>query len=139
MEQTAFLDKIGDACGAVVTFSGLARAHDAQGRRIRSLFLQHHPRLTQASLSAIAGDGASRFDIDAINVIHRAGTIMPGETIVWVAAASRHRRTAFEAVDYVIDRLKTDSLFWKREDRADGISWIEPTDADRQDRMRWER
>ena len=63
--------------------------------------------------------------------------IAPGEAIVFVAAAAVHRRAAFEAVDYLMDRLKTDALFWKREDGVDGSIWIEPSDGDRSDRARW--
>ena len=59
--------------------------------------------------------------------------------IVFVAAAAVHRRAAFEAVDYLMDRLKTDALFWKREDGVDGPRWIEPTEGDRADRARWDR
>ena len=75
----------------------------------------------------------------AVRVVHRCGAIAPGEAIVFVAAAAVHRRAAFEAVDYLMDRLKTDALFWKREDGVDGPRWIEPTGGDRADRARWDR
>jgi molybdopterin synthase catalytic subunit len=80
---------------------------------------------------------AERFGVEAVRIVHRCGEIAPGEAIVFVAAAAAHRRAAFDAVDYLIDRLKTDALFWKREDGVDASSWIEPTDADRADRARW--
>lgn len=122
-----------------MTFSGHARGSAKDGRRIERLILDHHPRLTQRSLEAIAADGAERFDVTAIDVVHRAGTISPGEAIVWVAAASAHRRAAFEAADYLMDRLKTEAIFWKREEGENGSQWIEPTEADHSDRARWEQ
>jgi molybdopterin synthase catalytic subunit len=78
-----------------------------------------------------------RFDVTAVKIVHRHGEVRPGEAIVFVAAASVHRRAAFEAADYMMDRLKTEAVFWKREDAVDGSRWIEPTDADRFERARW--
>lgn len=124
--------------GAVVTFAGLARPRDRDGAQVERLFLDHHPRLTQRSLEAIAGDAAARFDVTAVRVVHRCGEVAPGEAIVFVAAASAHRRAAFGAADYLMDRLKTEALFWKREDAANSSRWIEPTADDRSDAARWE-
>jgi molybdopterin synthase catalytic subunit len=123
--------------GAIVSFTGLCRPASKAGAPIQCLFLDHHPRLTEQSLHAIAAS-AERFGVDAVRVVHRCGEIAPGEAIVFVAAAAAHRRAAFEAIDYLMDRLKTDALFWKREDGVDGSRWIEPTEADRADRARWE-
>lgn len=133
-----FLDGTGAGDGAVVTFLGLARGTDKQGSRVRTLLLEHHPRLTQPSLEEIARAGEQRFAVSALDVVHRWGAILPGEPIVWVAVAARHRRSAFEAVDYLMDRLKTEAMFWKREMTGEGSAWIEPTEADRADRARWE-
>jgi molybdopterin synthase catalytic subunit len=72
-----------------------------------------------------------------VRVLHRCGAIAPGEPIVFVAAAAAHRRAAFDAVDYLMDRLKTEAVFWKREDAVDGSRWIEPMDCDRADQARW--
>ena len=123
--------------GAVVSFTGLARPTAKDGRAVTNLFLDHHPRLTARSLEGIAADARARFGIDAICVVHRCGDIAPGEPIVFVATAAAHRRAAFEAADYAMDCLKSDAIFWKREDRADGSDWIEPTDADARDLARW--
>ena len=125
----------GDA-GAVASFTGLCRAETKEGVSVARLFLDHHPRLTAPGLRDIAA-AAGRFGVSAVRVVHRCGEIAPGEAIVFVAAAAAHRRAAFEAVDYLMDRLKTDALFWKREDGVDGPRWIEPTEADRTDRARW--
>jgi molybdopterin synthase catalytic subunit len=123
--------------GAIITFVGVARPHSMTGSEITSLFLDHHPRLTELSLREIANDAARRFDASAIRVVHRCGNVAPGEAIVFVAAAAMHRRAAFEAAEYAMDRLKTDAVFWKREDSVDGSRWIEPTNADQADRARW--
>jgi molybdopterin synthase catalytic subunit len=93
--------------------------------------------MTERSLQAIAADGAERFASDGVLVVHRCGTIEPGAIIVFVAAASAHRRAAFLAADYLMDRLKSDAVFWKREQGVDGARWIEPSEADRADLARW--
>jgi molybdopterin synthase catalytic subunit len=93
--------------------------------------------MTEASLERIAQDGGARFGVGDILVIHRCGTIAPGETIVFVATASPHRRAAFEAADYLMDRLKSEAVFWKKEQGVDAARWIEPTDEDRADLARW--
>ena len=123
--------------GAVVSFAGVARPSTLGGAAVERIFLDHHPRLTQRSLDDIAEAAAKRFAVTAIAVGHRFGDVLPGETIVFVAAASLHRRAAFEAADSLMDRLKTDAVFWKREDAVDGSRWIEPTEADRAERARW--
>lgn len=123
--------------GAIVTFVGVARPKSATGEKVAGLFLDHHPRLTEASLRDIAEDSARRFEVAALHIVHRCGEVAPGEAIVFVAAASLHRRAAFEAAEFAMDRLKTEAVFWKREDAVDGSRWVEPTTIDRVDRARW--
>ncbi|HEX8572979.1 MAG TPA: molybdenum cofactor biosynthesis protein MoaE [Allosphingosinicella sp.] len=123
--------------GAVVSFLGIARLETADGERVERLVLDHHPRLTLRSLGEIAAAALGRFDISALRIVHRRGAVAPGEAIVFVAAAALHRRAAFEAADYAMDRLKTEAVFWKREDRADGSHWIEPRDEDYSAVERW--
>lgn len=124
--------------GAVVSFVGLARPDTAEGAALEHLVLEHHPSLTQESLEEIARAAAQRFDVSHIRVVHRCGSLTAGEPIVFAAAAARHRRPAFEAADYLMDRLKTDAVFWKREEGPLGSRWIEPREADYADRGRWE-
>lgn len=124
--------------GAIVSFVGLARPVTRHGEVLDHLVLEHHPRLTHQSLEMIASEAADRFDVSLVHVVHRCGTIAAGEPIVFAGAASVHRRAAFEAADYLMDRLKTEAVFWKREVGASGSTWIEPTDADYADRGRWE-
>jgi molybdopterin synthase catalytic subunit len=123
--------------GAVVSFLGIARARTADAEKVERLVLDHHPRLTLISLEEIAAAALERFGIASLRIVHRSGTVVPGETIVFVAAAAVHRRAAFEAADYMMDRLKTDAVFWKREDTPAGSRWIEPRDEDYSARERW--
>ena len=135
-ELAAFLAEAAGV-GAVVSFCGVARPAGKDGSPVDALHLEHHPRMTGPSLQAIAEAGARRFATGHVRVVHRCGAVRAGETIVFVAAASAHRRAAFDAADYVMDRLKTDALFWKREEGPGTSRWIEPSEDDRLDRARW--
>lgn len=125
--------------GGIVTFLGVARPRSSMGAEVTGLYLDHHPRLTERSLKEIADDAARRFDVSSIRIVHRCGAVAPGEAIVFVAAAAIHRRAAFEAAEYAMDRLKTEAFFWKREDSVDGSRWVEPTLTDQFDRARWSK
>lgn len=135
-ELASFLSELLEE-GAIVSFVGRARPRTRSDKRIDRLFLDHHPRLTQRSLDEIAGEAAKQFDVAAVRIVHRWGEVLPCQAIVFVAAAARHRRAAFEAADYLMDRLKVDAVFWKREEGIDGAIWIDPTDQDHHDRARW--
>ena len=93
--------------------------------------------LTERSLQEIAHDARDRFSASRTWVVHRCGIVAAGQPIVFAAAAAPHRRAAFEAADYLMDRLKTDAVFWKREEGEGGSRWIEPTGADYDARARW--
>lgn len=123
--------------GAIVTFVGLARPESSSGEAVDALILEHHPTLTRRSLEEIAVSCAERFNVSHVRVVHRCGMIPAGEPIVFAGAASTHRRAAFDAADYLMDRLKTESVFWKREVGEAGSSWIEPSERDYADRDRW--
>ncbi|HEY3811706.1 MAG TPA: molybdenum cofactor biosynthesis protein MoaE [Caulobacteraceae bacterium] len=126
-----------DRDGAVVSFTGVMRGKDRDGRALERLHLDWYPGMTEASLARAAEETAARFQISDVMVVHRCGDIAPGEPIVFAAAAAPHRREAFEACDYLMDKLKTEAAFWKREDTANGSQWIEPSDKDRADAARW--
>lgn len=126
-----------DGEGAVVTFCGYARGIAADGTTVSTLELETYRGVTLASMERIAADALDRFAVSQCTVVHRAGRIAPGEAIVFVAAASTHRRAAFDAADYLMDRLKTEAVFWKREEGPDGSSWIEPREGDHADAARW--
>jgi len=134
-ELSAFTSGTAGA-GAVASFTGLVRPGGAHGGAVERLFLDHHPVLTQRSLEEIAGAALARFDLLGTRVVHRCGLVLAGEPIVFAAAAAAHRRAALDAVDCMMDRLKTEAIFWKREDSVDGSHWIEPTNQDRADRAR---
>lgn len=123
--------------GAVVAFTGLARCVGKDGSTVQSLTLDWYPGMTERSMLDIAEAAAARFPVSDMVVVHRCGDIVPGETIVFVAAAAPHRRVAFEAADYLMDRLKTEAAFWKRETGPAGTRWIEPVDEDRAALARW--
>lgn len=119
--------------GGVVSFLGKVRPDGEAG----ALELTHYEPLTLPGMEGLAGRALSRFALDGALVWHRVGVLTPGEAIVLVATAARHRRNAFEAADYLMDHLKSAAWFWKRERRADGWHWIEPREADHADRARW--
>jgi molybdopterin synthase catalytic subunit len=123
--------------GAIVSFTGVARPGSKGGEAVERLVLEHHAALTLHSLEEIAAEAAARFEVSHVHIVHRCGVVAAGEPIVFAAAASLHRRAAFEAADYLMDRLKADAVFWKREVGPGGSSWIEPTAADYADRDRW--
>ena len=123
--------------GAVVTFIGLARPESKDGDAVDALVLEHHPTLTRQSLEEIAVACAQKFDVSHVRVVHRCGTVPASEPIVFAGASSLHRRAAFDAADYLMDRLKTEAVFWKREVGDSGAAWVEPTEADYADRDRW--
>lgn len=140
IDAVAWLDDLrqrGGGHGALVSFEGVVRPVTKEGEPLDRLVLDHHPRMTAASLVRIANDGAARFDVNAVSVVHRAGSMSSGEIIVLVAVASDHRREAFQCADYLMDRLKTEAVFWKREEGPFGARWIEPTKRDIEDRERW--
>ncbi|ESQ87548.1 molybdopterin synthase [Asticcacaulis sp. AC460] len=120
--------------GAVAAFTGVVRS-EAGG--VDYLYLDWYPGMTEASIRAIADAAKARFDIRAVAVLHRCGRVEAGEPVVFVAAASEHRRAAFEAVDYMMDRLKSEAALWKRE-VGDGLDrWIEPRPEDAASLKRW--
>lgn len=136
LELALFLKQLDDA-GGVVSFVGVARPRSKEGVGVDRLFLEHHPRLTKLSLDRIAEETARKFQIPAVRVVHRCGHVMAGEPIVFVATADLHRRRAFCAADYLMDHLKTEAIFWKREEGVNGSAWIEPSASDYRDRDRW--
>jgi molybdopterin synthase catalytic subunit len=122
--------------GAVATFTGLARA---EAGATTTLELEAYPGFTESEIGRMAEAARQRFGLEDLLVLHRVGKIAPGEPIVFVAAAARHRRAAFEACDYLMDYLKSRAPFWKKEHGPDGARWIEPRDQDHADLARWEK
>ena len=120
--------------GAIVSFLGQVRNDDQE---VDALELEHYPGYTEKHIEEIAKTARERWRLDDLLIIHRIGRMTPGDAIVLVAAASAHRRDAFEATDFVMDYLKSDAPFWKREVRGQNSQWIEPREQDYQDIARW--
>lgn len=119
--------------GGVCTFVGEVRGDDG----VEALELMHYEPLTLAGMDELADETLARFDLMGILIAHRVGEMRPGEPIVLVSAAARHRRAAIEAVDFAMDHLKSDAWFWKREKRAGHWRWIDPRPEDHADLSRW--
>jgi molybdopterin synthase catalytic subunit len=135
-ETAAFAQGRAEA-GALASFIGTVR-DSAHGGEVSALDLEAYPGFTEKQIEKIEADARARFDVIDTLVIHRHGRMAPGEAIVLVAALSRHRREALQAVDYLMDRLKTEAPFWKKEVRPEGAEWIEPRSDDQHARARWE-
>lgn len=121
------------AAGGIVSFLGQVRS----GGGVEALELRHFGPLTLPGIIELSAVAASRWELDGLLILHRTGQILPGDPIVLVAAAARHRRDAFAATDFVMDHLKSDSWFWKRERRSGTWRWIEPRAEDHADISRW--
>ena len=140
-------DRTPDA-GGVATFIGKVRAGDAAADAVKALELSHYEPLTLPGMQALAEEANGRFRLMGLVMLHRVGTLRPGDPIVCVSAASRHRRDAILAVDFCMDHLKSAAWFWKRElrigdqggkgDQSGQWHWIEPRDADHIDLTRWD-
>ncbi len=119
--------------GGVVSFLGQVRGGDD----VEALDLQHYAPLTLPGMEQLAETVLARWSLTGLLVWHRVGEMLPGDPIVLVATAARHRRDAFEAADFAMDHLKSQSWFWKREKRGGQWHWIEPRAQDRSDLARW--
>lgn len=121
--------------GAVASFTGLVRDDDG----VEELFLEHYPDATEKALRALAGEAVQRWSLAAATVIHRVGAMKAGERIVFVGTAAAHRAGALDACAFLIDRLKTDAPFWKRETRGQDARWVGERDSDHHAADRWKR
>ena len=119
--------------GAVASFTGLVRTDDG----VTALTLDHYPAMTKAALEALADEAAERWPLAAITLIHRVGRLEAGARIVFVGTASAHRTAALDACAFLIDRLKTDAPFWKREHLADEDRWVDAKDSDDTAARKW--
>lgn len=122
--------------GAVVSFCGLCRD---EGGRLAALELEHYPGMAEAEIGRIAQQAVARWPLTGLTVIHRHGRIEPGANIVLVVAASSHREAAFLAASFVMDFLKTQAPFWKKEHAKTGkpSGWVEARDDDDDAQKRW--
>jgi len=131
--HAAFREDLGHDAGAITAFTGVVRGSGD----VQSLTLSHYPDFTENLIETMGIEAMARWPITAWHVTHRVGQMQPGEPIVFVAAASKHRRASFEAADFLMDYLKSEAPFWKQEQSADKQDWIEPRAQDIDDKSRW--
>ncbi len=129
--EVAALEERG--AGGVASFTGVVRGDDG----VTELMLEHYPGMTDATLIALAEAATARWRLLGVTIVHRVGPMVPGDRIVFVGTAASHRREALEACAYLIDRLKTDAPFWKRERRGDDAAWVEARASDGDAAARW--
>ncbi len=125
--------------GGLVTFVGTVRdtapVGDANG--LQAMELEHYPGMTERAIEQMMDEARRRFELRAAIVIHRVGRLLPGEQIVLVAVASRHRHAAFQGCELLMDWLKTDAPFWKKEHTAQGGQWVSARQSDDEALARW--
>lgn len=136
IDVAAELAGIGAAgAGGVASFTGIVRGDDG----VTALELEHYPGATEAALLRVAEQAIARWSLLAATIVHRIGVMTPGDRVVFVGTAAAHRSAALEACSYIIDRLKTDAPFWKRESRGEDTRWIETRGSDQAAAARWDR
>lgn len=134
VELTAFSAGHSDI-GAIVTFTGIVR--DLPDENMDAMEIEHYPGMTEKAITAMVDEARTRFSLGDVLVIHRYGRLQPGEMIMMVATAARHRADAFDAATYLMDYLKSRAPFWKREISATGAEWVAATDEDEAALARW--
>ncbi|WP_028022798.1 molybdopterin synthase catalytic subunit MoaE [Enterovibrio calviensis] len=125
-----------DSDGAIVTFVGKVRDMNL-GDNVTGLTLEHYPGMTEKSLNDIVEQANSRWPLTYVRVIHRVGALNIGDQIVFVGVTSAHRNAAFEACEFIMDYLKTQAPFWKKERLNDNERWVEARDSDDAAAKRW--
>ena len=132
----AGLSELPGRYGATAIFIGTMRDYN-EDETVRRMTLEHYPGMTEKSLEALVEEARRRWSLIAVTVIHRVGRLMPGERIVFVGVASRHRADAFAACEFLIDRLKTEAPFWKKEETEGVARWVEARESDEKRARRW--
>ena len=122
--------------GAVCSFVGTVRERN-EGSDVSSMELEHYPGMTEKSITAMMEEASKRFDIHGARVIHRIGLLQPQDQIVLVAVTSAHRGMSFQACEFLMDYLKTQAPFWKKEVTPDGARWVDARVSDDKDLARW--
>ena len=120
--------------GAIVTFSGLVRD---EGGTLTAMEIEHYPGMTETALEKIRAEAVARWSLADAMIIHRFGPMKPGDQIMMVATAARHRGDAFAAAEFLMDYLKSRAPFWKKEFGADGEAWVAAKDEDEAALGRW--
>jgi len=122
--------------GALVTFVGLVRDMNLQ-KSVSGLFLEHYPAMTEKVLNNIVEKARAKWQLGSVSIIHRIGQLKVSEQIVFVGVTSQHRQSAYHANEFVMDYLKTQAPFWKKETTSDGDKWIEAKASDMEKTQNW--
>ena len=129
--------RAGDAgVGAVASFIGTVRDRN-DGQAVSAMELEHYPGMTERAIEAMIAAAGERFDIRGATVIHRVGVLAPLDQVVLVAVSSAHRGDAFHACEFLMDYLKTQAPFWKKEDTPSGARWVDARLSDDRALARW--
>ena len=127
-----------DNVGAVVSFSGYVREFSKE-KRLKYMELEHYPGMTEKALESIVQKAKSHWDIEQTTIIHRVGKLLPKDIIVGVIVSSRHRSNAFKACEFIIDFLKTEAPFWKKEISDKGEVWVSERQEDIIKKTNWNK
>ena len=123
--------------GALVSFTGFVRDFN-EDAAVSRMTLEHYPGMTEKALSQLESEARRRWDIQEVSIIHRVGTMAPGDPIVLVCVTSAHRGEAFEACEFLMDALKTKAPFWKKEITPEGARWVDARQSDDEAAARWQ-
>ena len=140
--ELAALSAGNTSIGAVASFTGVVRDMapiKGETHNIRTMTLEHYPGMTEKKLAEIEAEANERWPLAASLIIHRYGTLAPGDRIVFVACASAHRQAAFDACQFLMDWLKTEAPFWKLEETDGGGVWVDARESDDQAAARWNK
>jgi len=135
-QETALLHAADGRVGAVCTFLGTVRQRSGADT-ISSMELEHYPGMTEQAIEAMIDQAMARFDIFAARVVHRVGLLQPTDQIVWVGVSSAHRGQSFQACEFLMDYLKTQAPFWKKEQTPTGAHWVDARESDDAALARW--
>ena len=127
-----------DNVGALVSFSGYVREF-SKDRQLKSMELEYYPGMTEKALADIVQSAKSHWDIQEATIVHRVGKLLPKDIIVGVIVSSKHRSNAFKACEFIIDYLKTDAPFWKKETSEEGETWVSERQEDVFKKISWNK
>lgn len=133
--EVELIKSTNSSIGAVVSFIGTVR--DLTSESLVSLTLEHYPGMTEKSLKSIADKARKKWEIESVTIIHRVGTLGIGDQIVLVITSSKHRQAAFDSCNYIMDFLKTDAPFWKKEVSDKEEKWVGKRESDEEQKKRW--
>ena len=135
-QEAARLREADPGVGAVASFVGTVRNH-SEGQGVSTMELEHYPGMTERVIEGMIDEAFNRFRIRGARVIHRVGALQPGDQIVLVVVTSAHRGEAFQACEFLMDYLKTQAPFWKKEHTPEGARWVDARVADDEALKRW--